>query len=232
MNSAEQSPAELRLRRAWEAGLGISFGPTRALYDLDVRAMRHGRGASLFTRTCAVLACGVLAELVFADGERGVSKNADKIARMLLYLREAASLLGMYAGHEQRISRAFQALWQLVINVKDLGLETALLALEVLYRVVCSAPRTIRQIRHAVERLPGPDSVERLMAAALFLVEQKCSISSLYWMTYLLTRVSDSLVCPHVEQKHVARLQRSLVDNGFGRFEVGAVKLMQTELGN
>ena len=80
MNSAEQSPAELRLRRAWEAGLGISFGPTRALYDLDVRAMRHGRGASLFTRTCAGLACGVLAELVFADGERGLSENAEKIA--------------------------------------------------------------------------------------------------------------------------------------------------------
>ena len=51
-------------------------------------------------------------------------------------------------------------------------------------------------------------------------------------MAYLLTRMSDSLVCPHMECKRVARFQRSLADNGFGRFDAGAVRLVQTELGH
>lgn len=119
MDSAGQSQAELRLRRAWEAGLGVSFGPTRALYDLDVRAMRRGRGAALFTRTCGVLACGVLAELVFADRNKESAEDVErveKIRRMLLYLREVASGLGQLAGRDPRISRAIQALWQILLE--------------------------------------------------------------------------------------------------------------------
>ena len=113
MDLASQSPAELRLRRAWEAGLGVSFGPTRALYDLDVRAMRRGRGEGLFTRTCAVLACGVLGELVFIDrgpGDAENAENTEKVHRMLVYLREAAPVLGPLVGREPRVFRAVQAL--------------------------------------------------------------------------------------------------------------------------
>lgn len=67
MDLAGQSPAETKLRRAWEEELGVDFGPARALYDLDVRAMHHGNGTSIFTQTCTILACGVLTELVFGE---------------------------------------------------------------------------------------------------------------------------------------------------------------------
>ena len=113
MDLASQSPAELRLRRAWEAGLGVSFGPTRALYDLDVRAMHRGRGEGLFTRTCAVLACGVLGELVFIDrGPKDAERaeNAEKVHRMLVDLRDAAPVLGPLVGREPRVFHAVQAL--------------------------------------------------------------------------------------------------------------------------
>ena len=92
-SEAPASAAELRLRRAWEAGLGVRIGPARALADLAVRAMRYGRGSSLFTRTCAVLACGVLAELVGAESANG-AEGVEKTRRMLVYLRETAPLLG------------------------------------------------------------------------------------------------------------------------------------------